>query len=69
MTKEYNITLGLTAQEISSIQNGEITKFHFLPTNDVEHEEKISVSIKQVGEDSTLSECMNLSVDKVEAIA
>ena len=47
MTKEYNITLGLTAQEISSIQNGEITKFHFLPTNDVEHEEKISVSIKK----------------------
>lgn len=63
MTKEYNITLGLTAQEISSIKDGDM-EFIFLPTDDTEYKQKITISIKQLDEDSTLSECMNLSVDK-----
>ena len=68
MTKEYNITLGLTPQEISSIKDGDINKFHFLPTDDTEYKQKITISIKQVDEDSTLSECMNLSVDNFVTI-
>jgi Holliday junction resolvase RusA-like endonuclease len=68
MTKEYNITLGLTPQEISSIKNGDINKFHFLPTDDTEYKQKITISIKQVDEDSTLSECMNLSVDNLAEV-
>lgn len=69
MKKEYNITLGLTAQEISSIKDGEHIKFNFLPTELEEFDERISISIKEVEEDSILSECMNLSVDKTEVTA
>ena len=69
MTKEYNITLGLTAQEISSIKDGEHIKFNFLPTELEEFDDRISISIKEIEEDSTLSDSMNLVVDKVEAIA
>ena len=68
MKKEYNITLGLTPQEISCIKDGDINKFHFLPTDDTEYKQKITISIKQVDEDSTLSECMNLSVDNLAEV-
>ena len=68
MKKEYNITLGLTPQEISSIKNGDINKFHFLPTDDTKYKQKITISIKQVDEDSSLSECMNLSVDNLAEV-
>ena len=47
MTKEYNITLGLTAQEISSIKDGEHIKFNFLPTELEEFDDRISISIKE----------------------
>ena len=69
MNKEYNITLGLTAQEISSIKNGEHIKFNFLPTELEDFNDRISISIKEVGEDSTLSECMNLSVDNLAEVS
>lgn len=68
MKKEYNITLGLTAQEISSIKDGEHIKFNFLPTELEEFDDRISVSIKEVEEDSTLSECMDLSVDNLSEV-
>mgnify|MGYP001564042914 CR=1 FL=1 len=68
MKKEYNIKLGLTAQEISSIKDGEHLKFNFLPTELEEFDDRISISIKEVEEDSTLSECMDLSVDNLSEV-
>ena len=68
MKKEYNIKLGLTAQEISSIKDVEHLKFNFLPTELEEFDDRISISIKEVEEDSTLSECMDLSVDNLSEV-
>ena len=68
MTKEYNITLGLTAQEISSIKDGEHIKFNFLPTELEEFDDRISISIKEIEEDSTLSDSMNLVVDNLAEV-
>lgn len=68
MTKEYNITLGLTAQEISSIKDGEHIKFNFLPTELEEFDDRISISIKEAQEDSTLSDSMNLVVDNLAEV-
>jgi hypothetical protein len=61
--KEYNITLGLSHEDIMSLLSGEINTFNFVPTEDTDYDDRISVSIKEVEEDTPLSECMNLSVD------
>jgi hypothetical protein len=68
MKKEYNITLGLTSQEILSIKDGEHIKFNFLPTELEEFDDLISISIKEIEEDSTLSESMNLVVDNLAEV-
>jgi hypothetical protein len=68
MKKEYNITLGLTSQEISSIKDGEHIKFNFLPTELEEFDDRISISIKEIEEDSTLSDSMNLVVDNLAEV-
>ena len=64
LVKEYNIEIGLTPSDIEDIVNGEMSTLHFLPTDDTDYEDKISVHIKPISEDSTLSEQMNLVVDK-----
>ena len=69
MSKEYYIQLGLTHEDIMSLLNGEISSFNFIPTEDTDYDDRISISIKEVKEDATLSECMNLSVDKSLAIS
>ena len=64
-TKEYNINLGLTNQEIEEIEDGRI-RFHFLPTSDTDYDEKISISLGKVEDDAPLSDCMNLVVEEFE---
>lgn len=64
---QYNINLGLTDSDFLEIKEGGI-KFHFIPTEDSDYDKRITISIKSVEEDSTLEECMNLSVDKAEVI-
>lgn len=66
--KDYHIKLGLTKQDIMNLLNGEISTFNFIPTEDTDYDDRISISIKEVEEDATLSECMNLSVDTTSAI-
>ena len=66
--KEYNIQLGLTDEEIQSLLNGEISTFNFIPTDDTEYNDRISVHIKNVEEDSPLSDCMNLVVDNLAEV-
>ena len=66
--KDYYIQLGLTKQDIMNLLNGEISTFNFIPTEDTDYDDRISISIKEVEEDATLSECMNLSVDTTSAI-
>ena len=66
--KEYNIQLGLTDEEIQSLLNGEISTFNFIPTDDTEYNDRISVHIKNVEEDSTLSDSMNLVVDNLAEV-
>lgn len=63
MNKAYEIEIGLTSQDIQNILNDEMSTLHFLPTDDTEYDERISVHIKKVDDDATLSECMNLVVD------
>ena len=63
LVKEYNIEIGLTPSDIEDIVNGEMSTLHFLPTDDTDYEDKISIHIKPISEDSTLSEQMNLVVD------
>jgi hypothetical protein len=67
--KDYHIQLGLTHEDIMSLLNGEISTFNFVPTQDTDYDDRISISIKEVEEDATLSECMNLSVDNISAIS
>ena len=62
--KEYNIEIGLTPSDIEAIVNGEMSTLDFLPTDDTDYEDKISVHLKPIDEDATLDECMNLVVDK-----
>ena len=62
MTKEYKINLALTDSDISELKDGGI-KLHFLPTDDVEYKEKITISLNHAEEDAPLSACMNLDVD------
>tara|TARA_B100001093_G_scaffold347651_1_gene332269 strand:- start:15593 stop:15835 length:243 start_codon:yes stop_codon:yes gene_type:complete len=61
LIKEYNINLGLTDQDISEISDGRI-KLHFLPNNNTDYDEKITISIGKVEDDAPLSECMDLVV-------
>jgi hypothetical protein len=67
--KDYCIQLGLTHEDIASLLNGEISTFNFVPTEDTDYDDRISISIKEMEEDTTLSECMNLSVDNISAIS
>lgn len=67
--KEFNIQLGLTKQDFVNLLSGEISSFNFIPTEDTDYDDRISVSIKEVEEDATLSECMNLSVDTTSVIS
>ena len=63
MNKEYEIKLGLTLEEIQDVLNKERSPiFHFLPTDDTDYDQKISISISQVDDDALLGECMNLKV-------
>ena len=61
--KEYNVEIGLTPSDIEAIVNGEMSTLHFLPTDDTDYQDKISVHLKPISEDATLSEQMNLVVD------
>ena len=61
--KEYNIQLGLTQEDINLLLSGEISTFNFVPTEDTDYNDRISISIREVEEDIPLSECMKLSVD------
>ena len=63
--KEYNINLGLTNQDIEEISDGRI-KLHFLPNNDTDYDEKITISIGKVEDDAPLSDCMDLVVGEFE---
>ena len=63
IAKEYNVEIGLTPSDIEAIVNGEMSTLHFLPTDDTDYEDKISVHLKPISEDATLDECMNLVVD------
>jgi hypothetical protein len=65
MNKAYEIEIGLTSQDIENILKDEMSTLHFLPTDDTEYDERISVHIKKVDDDATLSECMNLVVDNL----
>ena len=61
--KDYNIQLGLTHEDIMLLLSGEINTFNFVPTEDTDYNDRISVSIREVEEDTPLSESMKLSVD------
>jgi|TARA_Y100000289_G_scaffold16482_1_gene15614 hypothetical protein len=61
--KQYNVEIGLTPSDIEAIVNGEMSTLHFLPTDDTDYEDKISIHLKPIDEDATLSEQMNLVVD------
>ncbi len=58
MNKEYNMTLGLTREEINDILNGVPMKFHFL--ND-DNSPAISVAIKTMEDGLPLDDYMDLS--------
>ena len=66
--KDYHIQLGLTHEDIMLLLSGEISTFNFVPTEDTDYNDRIRISIKEVEEDTPLSECMNLSVDTTSAI-
>lgn len=66
---EYHINLILDKEDIQSLLNEEICGFNFIPTEDTEYDDRISINIKHSTDDLTLSECMNLSVDKLESIS
>ena len=58
-TKEYNISLGLTDEEISDLKEGQPVSFIFTDKNFP----KINVAIEHKEDDLPLSDYMNLSVD------
>lgn len=68
MNKAYEIEIGLTSEDIENILKDEMSTLHFLPTDDTEYDERISVHIKKVDDDATLSECMNLVVDNLAEV-
>jgi hypothetical protein len=61
-TKEYNISLGLTDEEISDLKEGQPVSFIFTDKNFP----KIKVSLEHKEDDLPLSDYMNLSVDNVQ---
>jgi hypothetical protein len=61
--KDYNIELGLTHEDIMLLLSGEISTFNFVPTEDTDYNDRLRISIKEVEEDTPLSESMKLSVD------
>lgn len=63
--KEYNINLGLTDQDIEEITDGRI-KLHFLPNDETDYDEKITISIAKVEDDAPLLECMDLVVGEFQ---
>jgi hypothetical protein len=63
IAKEYNVEIGLTPSDIRAILDGEMSTLHFLPTDDTDYQDKISVHLKPIDEDAPLSEQMNLVVD------
>lgn len=63
IAKEYNVEIGLTPSDIQAILDGEMSTLHFLPTDDTDYKDKISVHLKPIDEDAPLSEQMNLVVD------
>ena len=63
IAKEYNVEIGLTPSDIQAILDGEMSTLHFLPTDDTDYQDKISVHLKPINEDAPLSEQMNLVVD------
>ena len=63
--KDYNIQLGLTHEDIMLLLSGEISAFNFVPTEDTDYNDRISISIKEVDEDTPLSESMKLFVDNL----
>ena len=67
--KEYNIELGLTPSDIQAIIDGEMSTLHFLPTDDTDYDDRVSVHLKLIDEDATLSEQMNLVVDKLSEVS
>ena len=58
--KKYKMDLGLTHAEIITLLSGESVEFIF---KNEENLPDIKVNIKEVEEDATLSETMQLSVD------
>ena len=68
MNKAYEIEIGLTSEDIENLLKNEMSTLHFLPTEETEYDERISVHIKKVDDDATLSECMNLVVDNLEEV-
>jgi hypothetical protein len=68
MNKAYEIEIGLTSEDIENLLKNEMSTLHFLPTEETEYDERISVHIKKVDDDATLSECMNLVVDKLKQV-
>ena len=67
METQYNINLGLTETDFLEIKDGGI-KFHFLPNESTDYDERITISIKSVEDDTPLGDCMNLSVDKPQVV-
>ena len=61
-TKEYNISLGLTDEEISDLKEGQPVRFIFTDKNFP----KIKVSLEHKEDDLPLSDYMNLSVDNAQ---
>ena len=66
MNKEYNMTLGLTREEVNDILNGVPMKFHFLNEDD---SPAISVAIKAMEDDLPLDDYMDLSEKLDEELA
>jgi hypothetical protein len=58
---KYKMELGVTHHEIMTMLDGETIEFIFCDNDDLPN---INVTIKEVEDDSTLSETMELSVDK-----
>ena len=68
MNKEYNIKLVLGQEEIGSLLDGEICTFNFIPTEDTEYKDRVSIHISHSKDDLPLSDCMNLVVDKTKVV-
>jgi len=67
--KEYNIKLVLVQEDIESLFNGEITTFNFVPTEDTEYDDRISIHLGHSKDDVPLSEGMNLVVDNLTEVS